>query len=122
KRHGVPRFVDSEGVTQTCGFSVIALGKLGAQELNYSSDIDLMFVYSANGETDGERSITNKEFFKKVANQYTELLSTYTAEGMCYRVDLRLRPDGRYGEICISLDGARNYYKQRGRDWELQML
>ena len=51
--------------------------------------------------------ITNKEFFKKVANQYTELLSTYTAEGMCYRVDLRLRPDGRYGEVCISLDGAR---------------
>ncbi len=74
--------------------SVIALGKLGGRELNYSSDIDLMFVYAANGETDGEHPISNKEFYKKVANQYTELLSTYTAEGLCYRVDLRLRPDG----------------------------
>jgi glutamate-ammonia-ligase adenylyltransferase len=117
-RHGAPRLPDGG----ECGFSVISLGKLGGQELNYSSDIDLMFVYSANGQTDGSDSITNKEFFKKVANQYAELLSTYTAEGQCYRVDLRLRPDGRFGEICISLDGVRNYYKQRGRDWELQML
>ncbi len=117
-RHGAPRLEDGA----KCGFSVISLGKLGGNELNYSSDIDLMFVYSANGQTDGAEPITNKEFFKKVANQYTELLSTYTAEGQCYRVDLRLRPDGRYGEVCISLDGARNYYQQRGRDWELQML
>ena len=101
---------------------MIALGKLGGKELNYSSDIDLMFVYSGNGETDGPARITNKEFFKKAANQYTDLLSTYTNEGMCYRVDLRLRPDGRYGEVCISQDGARNYYQTRARDWELQML
>jgi len=117
-RHGTPRLEDGS----ECGFSVISLGKLGGNELNYSSDIDLMFVYSANGNTDGPEPVTNKEFFKKVANQYTELLSTYTAEGQCYRVDLRLRPDGRYGEVCISLDGARSYYQQRGRDWELQML
>ncbi len=102
--------------------SVIALGKLGGRELNYSSDIDLMFVYAANGETDGAHPISNKEFYKKVANQYTELLSTYTAEGLCYRVDLRLRPDGSLGEVCISLDGARKYYQTRARDWELQML
>ena len=117
-RHGTPRLEDGN----ECGFSVISLGKLGGNELNYSSDIDLMFVYSGNGQTDGPEPVTNKEFFKKVANQYTELLSTYTAEGQCYRVDLRLRPDGRYGEVCISLDGARSYYQQRGRDWELQML
>ena len=121
-RYGEPRYVDINGDVQSCRFSVIALGKLGGRELNYSSDIDLMFVYSGNGETDGPVRITNKEFFKKVANQYTELLSTYTNEGMCYRVDLRLRPDGRYGEVCISLDGARNYYQTRARDWELQML
>jgi len=117
-RYGTPRLADGSA----SGFSVISLGKLGGNELNYSSDIDLMFVYSANGQTDGAEAITNKEFFKKVANRYTELLSTYTAEGQCYRVDLRLRPDGRYGEVCISLEGARDYYKQRGRDWELQML
>jgi [glutamine synthetase] adenylyltransferase / [glutamine synthetase]-adenylyl-L-tyrosine phosphorylase len=101
-------------------FSVISLGKLGGRELNYSSDIDLMFLYSGDGETD--TGLPNKEFFQKLANQYTELLSTYTGEGMCYRVDLRLRPDGRFGELCPSLDGARNYYQNRARDWELQML
>jgi [glutamine synthetase] adenylyltransferase / [glutamine synthetase]-adenylyl-L-tyrosine phosphorylase len=121
-RHGRPRYVDENGEVRECGMSVIALGKLGGRELNYSSDIDLMFVYAANGETDGEHPISNKEFYKKVANQYTELLSTYTAEGLCYRVDLRLRPDGSLGEVCISLDGAKNYYKTRARDWELQML
>jgi [glutamine synthetase] adenylyltransferase / [glutamine synthetase]-adenylyl-L-tyrosine phosphorylase len=121
-RHGKPRFLDSDGQVAECGFSVIALGKLGGRELNYSSDIDLMFVYSGNGETDGAESITNKEFFKKVANLYTDLLSTYTTEGTCYRVDLRLRPDGRLGEVCLSLEGAKAYYETRGRDWELQML
>jgi [glutamine synthetase] adenylyltransferase / [glutamine synthetase]-adenylyl-L-tyrosine phosphorylase len=52
----------------------------------------------------------------------TDMLSTYTEEGMCYRVDLRLRPDGRFGEVCHSLEGAKQYYASRGRDWELQML
>jgi len=92
-RHGEPRLADGS----PCGFSVIALGKLGGQELNYSSDIDLMFVYGGNGQTGGPEVLTNKEFYKKVANQYTQLLSTYTAEGQCYRVDLRLRPDGTLG-------------------------
>jgi [glutamine synthetase] adenylyltransferase / [glutamine synthetase]-adenylyl-L-tyrosine phosphorylase len=121
-RHGVPRYLDENGQPVECGMSVIALGKLGGRELNYSSDIDLMFVYTANGETDGANRISNKEFYKKVANQLTELLSTYTAEGLCYRVDLRLRPDGSLGEVCISLDGAKSYYQTRARDWELQML
>ena len=121
-RHGVPRYADASGNQRECGMSVIALGKLGGRELNYSSDIDLMFLYTANGETDGEHRISNKEFYKKVANQYTELLSTYTAEGLCYRVDLRLRPDGSLGEVCISLEGAKAYYQTRARDWELQML
>jgi glutamate-ammonia-ligase adenylyltransferase len=118
RRHGTPRCADD----RECGLAVIALGKLGGRELNYSSDIDLMFVYTGNGETDGAQPISNKEFYKKVANQYTELLSTYTAEGLCYRVDLRLRPDGSLGEVCISLEGAERYYKTRARDWELQML
>src|SRR5277367_1359523 len=121
-RHGTPRYIDAEGEVRECGMSVIALGKLGGRELNYSSDIDLMFVYAANGDTDGEHAISTKEFYKKVANQYTELLSTYTAEGLCYRMDLRLRPDGSLGEVCISLDGAKSYYQTRARDWELQML
>jgi glutamate-ammonia-ligase adenylyltransferase len=121
-RHGTPRYTDEAGIERECGMAVIALGKLGGGELNYSSDIDLMFVYTANGTTSGPNQISNKEFYKKVANQYTELLSTYTSEGMCYRVDLRLRPDGSLGEACISLDGAKRYYQSRARDWELQML
>ncbi len=105
-------------------FSVIALGKMGGNELNYSSDIDLMFVYQANGETSGGTAgkISNREFFVRAANQLTSLLSTYTTEGMCYRVDLRLRPDGSQGEVCISLEAARQYYANRARDWELQMM
>jgi glutamate-ammonia-ligase adenylyltransferase len=111
-RHGPPG----------CGFSILALGKLGGRELNYSSDIDLMFLYGHNGETEGPNRITYKEFYKKLANRLTELLSTYTPAGMSYRVDLRLRPDGRLGEVSISLDGAKSYYQSRARDWELQML
>jgi len=117
-RHGEPRLADG----RPCGFSVIALGKLGGEELNYSSDIDLMFVYGGNGETDGPSPISNKEFYKKVANEYTALLSSYTADGQCYRVDLRLRPDGTLGEVCISEEGAKTYYRDRARDWEKQML
>ena len=116
---GQPR---SEDHMEESHFAVIALGKMGAEELNYSSDIDLMFLYSANGQTPGPVSIPNKEFFKHAANQLTGLLSAYSAEGICYRVDLRLRPDGSLGEVCISVEGARNYYKNRARDWELQML
>ena len=117
-QYGEPRLGDG-GI---CGFSVISLGKLGGKELNYSSDINLMFVYGGNGETEGPSRISNKEFCKKIANEYTALLSTYTADGQCYRVDLRLRPDGTLGEICISAGGARRYYAERARDWEKQML
>jgi glutamate-ammonia-ligase adenylyltransferase len=116
--YGEPRLPDG----RPCGFSVISLGKLGGGELNYSSDIDLMFVYGGNGQTSGSRPLSNKEFYKKVANAYTALLSSYTPEGRCYRVDLRLRPDGTLGEVCTSEEGARNYYASRARDWEKQML
>lgn len=118
ERHGGPRLPTG----QPCGLSVISLGKLGGSELNYSSDVDLMFVYDGNGITDGAAPLTNKEFYKKVANELTALLSTHTADGLCYRVDLRLRPDGTGGEVCLSEEGARAYYAGRARDWEKQML
>ena len=103
-------------------FTVLAVGKLGGRELNYSSDIDLIFLFSENGETTGPQVITNKEYFKRVANQFTKILSTYTAAGLCYRIDLRLRPEGTLGEVCMALAGAKEYYAKRARDWELQML
>ena len=117
QRYGAPQTENGPAT-----FTVLALGKLGGRELNYSSDIDLMFLYSANGETAGPHPLTNREFFKKISNQLTNLLSTYTAAGLCYRVDLRLRPEGSLGEACISLAAAKDYYATRRRDWELQML
>ena len=122
-RYGRPlKHTGSHAANDQATFTVLALGKLGGRELNYSSDIDLMFLYSDNGETSGAHTLTNKEFFKKVANQLTNLLSTYTAAGMCYRVDLRLRPEGTLGDVCIPLAAAKEYYARRARDWELQML
>jgi glutamate-ammonia-ligase adenylyltransferase len=122
RKHGPPRPAPGQEGPDPATFAVIALGKLGGLELNYSSDIDLMFIYSANGQTEGPEVISNKEFFHKLACQLTALLSAPTPDGQCYRVDLRLRPDGRLGEIALSLEGALNYYRQRARDWELQML
>lgn len=104
------------------GFSVLALGKLGGMELNYSSDIDLMFIYEGGGECSGAERLSGKEFFEKLAHQMTRLLSAHSAEGLCYRVDLRLRPDGSLGEVASSLESAKSYYSKRARDWELQMM
>lgn len=122
ERYGEPIAMNGATNGGIAHFAVIALGKMGAEELNYSSDVDLIFLYSANGETAGPHRITNREFFKRAANQLTGLLSAYSAEGLCYRVDLRLRPDGSMGEVCIPLNGAKHYYAERARDWELQML
>ncbi len=119
--HGRPALA-GPGAAEPSEFTVLALGKLGGQELNYSSDIDLMYLFSGAGETAGPKKITNKEFAIKLANQLTDLLSSNTTEGSCYRVDLRLRPEGRLGEVAQSLNGLRDYYEHRARDWELQML
>ncbi|MBI5085644.1 MAG: glutamine-synthetase adenylyltransferase, partial [Acidobacteria bacterium] len=118
RRHGRPRLEDGA----ECGYSIIALGKLGGRELNYSSDIDLMFVFEGPGRSDGDHPLSNQEFYKKLSNRLTGLLGAYSAEGLTYRVDLRLRPDGRLGEVCISHQAAQRYYETRARDWELQML
>lgn len=103
-------------------FVVLALGKLGGRELNYSSDIDLMYLHTGDGLTAGPVSIPNHDFYQQLATRMTKLLSLMTAEGFCYRVDLRLRPEGAAGELVCSLDGAVAYYNGRARDWELQML
>ncbi|MBY0373743.1 MAG: glutamine-synthetase adenylyltransferase, partial [Bryobacteraceae bacterium] len=102
-----------QSIAPVTGFAVISLGKLGAQELNYSSDIDLMFLYEGDHTAESAR---------KLATEFTALLSAYTAEGVCYRVDLRLRPDGKLGEVALPLEAALHYYRTRARDWELQML
>src|SRR5712692_96407 len=127
------RLVDSHGTPQTSGADgrqrpvelvVLSLGKLGGQELNYSSDIDLMFLYAADGETSGGTSgaISNTEFFVRLAQSVLKLVTEATPEGAVFRVDLRLRPQGGEGDLAVSLSSALDYYRNRAREWELQML
>jgi [glutamine synthetase] adenylyltransferase / [glutamine synthetase]-adenylyl-L-tyrosine phosphorylase len=106
------------------GLAVVAMGKLGGDELNYSSDIDLMFVYGEDGETAGGPAgrLANGEYFTRVCRELVSLLEEITDEGYAFRVDLRLRPEGRMGPIVLSLDGYRTYYRERSELWERQAL
>lgn len=101
-------------------FVVLGLGKLGGLELNYSSDIDLIFLCESEGYTDGSRSISNIEFFDLVGREIVRLLTERTELGGAYRVDLRLRPEGQRGPGVIGVQSALNYYDNRGRTWERQ--
>jgi len=115
-KRGVPRGPDGERAQ----FVVLAMGKLGGVELNYSSDIDLIFLYDVDGSTDGHRPIANSEFFGRLARDVVRLLTEATDLGICYRVDLRLRPEGERGPVVISLESAMHYYDLLGRTWERQ--
>jgi len=117
-RHGPP----PADPPRPWAFSILAAGKLGGRELNYSSDIDLIFLHTGEGLTSDPEPVTAAEFFRRLSLQITSLLGQTTPEGLIYRIDLRLRPEGRHGEVCPSLDAARRYYESRARDWELQML
>ncbi|CAK0761567.1 Glutamine synthetase adenylyl-L-tyrosine phosphorylase / Glutamine synthetase adenylyl transferase [Gammaproteobacteria bacterium] len=101
---------------------VLALGKLGAQELNFSSDIDLIFAYPEDGETRGRRSISNSEFFIRLGQRLIKALSTATPLGFVFRVDMRLRPFGESGPLVVSFDALENYYQSHGREWERYAL
>ena len=106
---------------------VVALGKLGGNELNYSSDIDLLFVYSDDGETTGlpgrpETQITNKEHFTRIAESLSRGLGQISREGQVFRVDCQLRPGGRDGDLVVPLQGALAYYRTWARAWERQAL
>jgi len=123
-RYGFARRTDARGRTGAAEFCIIALGKLGSYELNYASDIDLVFVYSDEGTTSGrgERGeVTNREYFVKLAEAIVKLAGQPAGEG-AYRVDLRLRPHGRDGALACSLDEATRYYRQTAQAWELQAL
>ncbi len=126
KRYGQPQYGDQQGRIARSRFSTVSLGKLGGNELNYSSDIDLLFLYSHDGETAGgnERDsvITNKEYFVRLAHAITRTITQSTPHGQVFRVDMRLRPEGEQGDLAISLKSAMEYYERRARDWELQML
>ena len=98
---------------------IIGMGKLGGGELNFSSDIDLIFTYPENGETQGtRRSIANAQFFTRLGQRLIKLLDQQTVDGFCYRVDMRLRPFGESGPLVMSYAALEDYYQEQGRDWE----
>ena len=117
-KHGVPRGRDG----QRARFVALALGKLGGEELNYSSDIDLIFVYDAEGRTSGPKALSHAEFFARLGAEVVRTLSDHTSLGLAYRVDMRLRPEGQQGPLARSLATTLGYYQTSGRTWERQAL
>lgn len=125
ERYGIP-YHRHRGSRSETRFVVLGMGKLGGWELNYSSDIDLIYLYeSSDGITEhphGQRGISNEVFFESLAKELTQALTEATPEGALYRVDLRLRPEGTVGSLAQALDAVVQYYRQRGRPWEKMAL
>ena len=115
RKHGEP-VGRASGLPQR--LAVIGMGKLGACELNLSSDIDLIFAYPEQGETAGERSLSNQEFFVRVGQRLIKALDAVTRDGFVFRVDMRLRPYGDSGALALHFDAMEQYYQDQGRDWE----
>ncbi len=101
---------------------VLGLGKLGGRELNFSSDIDLIFAYAEGGRTGGASPISNHEFFMHVGRRLISVLSETTEDGFVFRVDMRLRPNGSSGELVLSFEAMEQYYQIHGREWERYAL
>ncbi len=102
--------------------AIIAMGKLGGGELNYHSDLDIIFVYDHQGTTDGEKQISNHEYFAKLAQKLIMILSTSTREGYVYKLDTRLRPSGNAGPLVTSLESFLNYHRNEAQIWERQAM
>ena len=112
--YGMPH--DSNGQEQV--LLTFAMGKMGGRELNFSSDIDLIFAFAEDGETSGPRKTSHYEFYLSVIRKLVKVLDEVTADGFVYRVDIRLRPFGDSGPLAMSFSGMENYYQSQGRDWE----
>jgi glutamate-ammonia-ligase adenylyltransferase len=118
ERHGVPRTADGTTIRPV----VFGMGKLGGRELNFSSDIDLIFCHTEVGETDGARCISSDEYFPKLAQDVSRLLSSRTEDGFVFRVDTMLRPFGSAGALSASFAAMEDYYQVHGREWERYAL
>lgn len=130
-RSGVPYHQDPEGNWQPTAFCVLGMGKLGGQELNYSSDVDVLFVYTEEGTVakkrprkgvSGAKGVPSHHFFKRLSESFIAEVSRLAPEGTLYRIDLRLRPEGNAGPLARSLPSYENYYAQWGQTWERMML
>ena len=113
--YGIPVGRDSASVQH---MMILGMGKLGGRELNYSSDIDLIFLFPEHGDTNGAAPISNEEFFLRLGQRLIQHLANKTVDGFVFRVDMRLRPFGDSGPLVMSFDGFEDYLQQHGRDWE----
>ena len=123
KEWGTPRCSDG----REAELAIIAMGKLGGRELNYSSDIDLIFIYSEDGKVEPppsakRRRVSNQEYFNKISSDVVHAMTEVTELGFVFRVDTRLRPDGDHGPLARSLSGCQEYYSNTARMWEFQAL
>ena len=116
-----PQHLDLQGRLVDTPFAVLSLGKLGGNELNYFSDVDLMYIFG-DGPQPPSAPCSAREYFIRLAQELTGILSRMTAEGPVFRIDLRLRPQGNEGELAISLAQALRYYADTAHDWEEQAL
>jgi [glutamine synthetase] adenylyltransferase / [glutamine synthetase]-adenylyl-L-tyrosine phosphorylase len=121
RSHGTPQHLDALGRRVDTPFAILALGKLGGNELNYSSDVDLMYIYG-DGEEPPRTPVSNREYFIRLAQHTTDILSRISGDGPVFRIDLRLRPQGGEGELAIRLSQALTYYAEAAHDWERQAL
>ncbi len=117
-RYGPPRYIDDAGNERVARLAVIGMGKLGGEELNFSSDVDVIYLYSSDHGEAGTLSL--HEYFAKLCAQVTGALSEVTEDDLVFRVDLRLRPEGGKGAIASSLESLERYYETFGRPWERQ--
>jgi len=113
-RYGEVKNADGE----VQNFVVFGLGKLGGGELNFSSDVDLVYAYPQQGESDGARSLDAEAYFTRMGQRLAQLLGDITSDGFSYRVDLRLRPYGNSGRLALSFAAMEHYFQTEGRDWE----
>jgi glutamate-ammonia-ligase adenylyltransferase len=123
-RHGYPPCTQSDDLSQ-CGFTILAYGKLGGLELGYGSDLDLVLLFddaTNKGETDGERPIDASMFYTRLAQRMIHFMSTVTAGGMLYEVDMRLRPNGVSGLLVSAVSGFAEYQNTDAWTWEHQAL
>ncbi|MBJ6724659.1 bifunctional [glutamate--ammonia ligase]-adenylyl-L-tyrosine phosphorylase/[glutamate--ammonia-ligase] adenylyltransferase [Geomesophilobacter sediminis] len=121
-RFGRPAYVAEDGTVGEASLAILAMGKMGGYELNYHSDLDIIYIFDHQGMTDGEKSITNREYFAKLGQKIILILTTLTREGYVYKIDTRLRPSGNAGPLVTSLESFISYHDTEAQIWERQAL
>ena len=128
EKYGIP-IIDTGRDKVEARMVIVGMGKLGGEEMAFSSDLDIIFIYSGNGETSGEyegqkdlRIISNQDFFARVGQQIISILSIPTREGYVFKVDMRLRPSGSSGTLVASIESFADYHKKNSQTWERQAL